>query len=346
MRKLILAIMLLAAPLTTAAQEMALTIPETRLPFSSYASDEARAKFAEQLKEAIENPAPGDILAARAYYDRSNSAYADRMRQLYPVSVESREMGGVRVDVVTPRDGVPEKNRGRVLINLHGGAFMWGGGSGGLVESIPIASVGRITVISIDYRLAPEHRFPAASEDIEAVYRALLRSYDPKAIGIYGCSAGAILAAEAIARLQHLKLPLPGAVGTFCASLLDLSGDSATLGPALTGQAGQPSPRMKDLPYFAGTDPGDPLVLPGADPGVIAGFPPTLLITGSRDFAMSSVLRSHRLLVDQGVDAELHVWDGMWHSFFSDPDMPESREAYRVIANFFDARLAAGGAGP
>ena len=67
--------------------------------------------------------------------------------------------------------------------------------------------------------------------------------------------------------------------------------------------------------------------------------PPTLLITGTRDFAMSSSLQSQRLLTNAGVEADLHVWDGMWHSFFSDPELPESKEAYAVMAKFFDKHL-------
>ena len=74
-------------------------------------------------------------------------------------------------------------------------------------------------------------------------------------------------------------------------------------------------------------------------PALLAKFPPTLLITGSRDFTLSSVLHSQALLAAAGVDTELHVWDGMWHSFFSDPEMPESREAYAVMVRFFDRRL-------
>jgi acetyl esterase/lipase len=63
------------------------------------------------------------------------------------------------------------------------------------------------------------------------------------------------------------------------------------------------------------------------------------LITGTRDFAMSSAIQSQRLLTNAGVDAELHVWDSMWHSFFSDPGMPESEGAYAVMVHFFDRHL-------
>jgi len=80
-------------------------------------------------------------------------------------------------------------------------------------------------------------------------------------------------------------------------------------------------------------------VQPGLSPALLAKFPPTLLITGTRDMAMSSVVHSQQLLDRAGVQTELHVWEGMWHSFFSDPELPESREAYAVTARFFNRKL-------
>jgi monoterpene epsilon-lactone hydrolase len=136
------------------------------------------------------------------------------------------------------------------------------------------------------------------------------------------------------------KLPVPGAIGTFCGSLTDLGGDSSYVAPLLNGQ-GVPAQRLglTDLPYFRGANPRDPLVQPGLSPTLLAKFPPTLLITGTRDMAMSSVVHSQQLLDRAGVQTELHVWEGMWHSFFSDPELPESREAYAVTARFFERTL-------
>jgi acetyl esterase/lipase len=81
-------------------------------------------------------------------------------------------------------------------------------------------------------------------------------------------------------------------------------------------------------------------VQPGLSPALLAKFPPTLLITGTRDMTMSSVLASQQLLDKAGVETELRVWEGMWHSFFSDPELPESQDAYRVMARFFLKHLA------
>lgn len=313
------------------------TSPAITVPYSDLASPEARAFFPKMLAAGSKAPPlNGPVADSRAFYDRMNSDRAARMEKIYPVKIHSETIAGVGTDVVLPAQGVAAENLHRVLVNLHGGAFLWGAHSGGLVESIPIASIGRIKVITVDYRQGPEHTFPAASDDVEAVYRALLKQYKPGEIGIYGCSAGGILTGEAVARIISDKLPVPGAIGTFCGSLVGLSGDSAYIAPVLNGQGVPTHPLgLADLPYFRGANPKDPLVFPGLSPALLAKFPPTLLITGTRDMTMSSVIYSQQLLDQAGAQTELHVWEGMWHSFFSDPELPESKQAYQVIVHFF-----------
>jgi acetyl esterase/lipase len=93
------------------------------------------------------------------------------------------------------------------------------------------------------------------------------------------------------------------------------------------------------LSYFSDTDPKDPLVSPINSPEMLAKFPPTLIITGTRGFEMSSALYTHEQLVKAGVDAELHVWEGLFHGFFYYVDVPESKDALNVIIKFFDRRL-------
>jgi monoterpene epsilon-lactone hydrolase len=317
------------------------TSPALTVPYSDLASPEARAFFPKMIAAGSKAPplnAP--IAQSRGFYDRINSDRAARMEKIYPVNIHAETIGGVHTDVVLPAQGIAAGQQRRVLINLHGGAFLWGAHSGGLVESIPLASLGRIKVISVDYRQGPEHVFPAASEDVEAVYRALLRHYPAKNIGIYGCSAGGVLTAESVARIITEKLPVPGAIGTFCGSLSELGGDSSYVAPMLNGDPVPTGPlKLASLPYFKGAQATDPLVFPANSPALLTKFPPTLLITGTRDFTMSSILHSQALLTDAGVDVELHVWDGMWHSFFSDPELPESREAYAVMVNFFNRKL-------
>jgi monoterpene epsilon-lactone hydrolase len=225
---------------------------------------------------------------------------------------------------------------------LHGGGFVTGAGTGARIESIPIAAVGRFKVISVEYRMAPEYTFPAASEDVEAVYREFLKTYRPEDIGIYGCSAGGELTGQMVAWFQWKGLPMPGAVGMFCAAASYWGeGDSGRVTAALWGVSAQDVTDSRKNLYLKDVDPSDPLAFPIHSPQVLAKFPPALLISSTRDVGLSSVVHTHSELVANGVQAELHVWEGLDHEFFFfiDPDLPESRQVYDVVAKFFDQHL-------
>ena len=104
----------------------------------------------------------------------------------------------MRTDIITPITS-PETNHSRVLINLHGGGF--NSDSGSLIEGVPIANLAKIKVVSVYYRLAPENPFPAAVDDVIAVYKELLKTYKPQSIGIFGTSAGAARSSRASAKI-------------------------------------------------------------------------------------------------------------------------------------------------
>jgi len=256
-----------------------------------------------------------------------------RLKARYPVEIEPQTIGGIYAEVVTPVAGISPENEDRVLINVHGGGFTIGSRTESQVESIPIAASGRIKVVSVDYRMGPEHQFPAASQDVAAVYRAILKEYQPENVGIYGCSAGGVLTAQSLAWFQKEGLPTPGAAGMFCAaaSYWD-EGDSGYY------VNGGPQPPNQN-PYLKNVDVADPLVFPINSPAVLAKFPPSLLVVATRDFALSSVVQTHSELVRLGVEADLHVWEGLGHAFFFNPDLPQSREMYDVTVKFFARHL-------
>jgi acetyl esterase/lipase len=263
------------------------------------------------------------------------------LRELYAVAMTPKTIGGVYTEVFAPADGIASRNRNRILINVHGGAFVCCARTESHSESVPIASLGKITVVSVDYRQAPEYMFPAASVDVAAVYRELLKTYKPKNIGIYGCSAGGLLTAQSVAWFQKEGLPLPGAVGMFCdGAAYWTEGDSGATGSAMGW--GSETDTSEKNPYFKNTPLNDPLAFPVRSVEVMSRFPPSLLIAGTRDVALSSVVYTHSILVAQGVDADLHVWEGVGHGFFIDPklqDLPLSREVYSVIVRFFETHL-------
>jgi epsilon-lactone hydrolase len=178
-------------------------LPPMSVPLSNLLSDEAKAGLRKYFR-FLASQEDDDMFSLTTESDaveeqRRRLAEHDapkiqRLRELYPTEITPRTIAGVLVDVVTPKGGISSRNARRILIELHGGGFLFGARS--CADSIPVASIGEITVLSVDYRQGPEHRFPAASEDVVAVYRELLESYEPQSIGIYGCSAGGVLTAE------------------------------------------------------------------------------------------------------------------------------------------------------
>lgn len=316
------------------------------VPWSSLASDEGKANLIETSKNGFPSFGPKtDINAMRKLVDDNVfKPMIEQQRARYAVTIEPQTIAGVYTEVFTPKDGVSHANNKRVLINLHGGGFVIGARTEGQLESIPLAGVGKFKVISVDYRQGPENKFPAASEDVAKVYKELLKDYKPRNIGIYGCSAGGMLTAEMVAWFDKENLPQPGAIGIFCASIYRFGdGDSSYTAPMLGGlitapRSSKPSWGMMGA-YFGDTALDDPLAVPGESKALLAKFPPTLLITGTRATEMSAALESHIALRRAGADAQIFVWDGMPHGFFYSPDLPESKEAYDIMVTFFDDHL-------
>jgi acetyl esterase/lipase len=281
---------------------------------------------------------PQTLEQRRASTDEWRKAQSAEARRLFPVKVQETTTGGVRTDILTPLE-TPDVNRNRVLINLHGGGF--NSDSGSLIEGVPVCNLAKIKVVSIYYRLAPENPFPAAVDDVVAVYQELLKLYKPQDIGMFGTSAGAILTGESAVRFKQLGLPLPGALGEF-STLADFSRPSDTRQLfTLDGLPGDMNPTDTAHPpsdqYPAKTDRKDPVLSPlFAD---LRGMPPTLLVTSTRDILLSDTSTFHRALLRAGNDAQLVVFDALPHAFWYHFELPETREALGIMAKFFEDKL-------
>jgi acetyl esterase/lipase len=317
------------------------------VPLSRYLSDEARQAAIEQAR----NPPPylfdGDPAVYRARMDKE--FYAPRLelaRKRHAVNVCEKTIGGVRTDEVVPVEGISPRNRHRVLICLHGGGFRIGAGMGALLESVPVASLGKIRVIAVDYRQGPEHEFPAASEDVAAVYREQLEHTPAENIGIYGNSAGAVLTAMVTAWFQKEGLPRPGAIALLSGPADDIWGGDArytTMGfIGFPAPPVHPNPPDTGMPYVKKEDLQDPYVSPAFAQEILSRFPSSLVITSTRDGAMSSAVYSHSRLIAAGINADLHIWEALGHGFVFDRDIPEAREALGVMTRFFDRHLGTG----
>jgi len=279
----------------------------------------------------------------RDFVDEQMRVGTEAALQQYPVDVQEIEIAGVRCHLVKPHD-IPPENSGLTLMNLHGGGFVMG--SGGLIEAIPIAHEAKVAVVAVDYRLAPEHPYPAAIDDALAVYRTMLEHHRPDQIGIYGSSAGGFLTAQTIMRLMREGLPLPGCCGVFTAGgdLADL-GDTAKIFTLMGFWGDLVLPTDHEISeiraYLGGADPKVPEVSPIY--GDLTQFPPTLLMTGTRDALLSATTTFHRALHRAGVQAELFVFEAMPHAHWYMTHLPEAQEAIGIMSEYFLRRLRPAG---
>ncbi len=312
------------------------TVHVTRVvPLPATVSPQARTFLARPVPD--EGP-PQTLAERRAHLDAWQAGERVAWSRLCPNQIVESKIGGIPVRIVTP-DDMPAANQDKVLINLHGGGF--NADSGSYTETIPIAGYTKIKVVAVMYRLAPEHPFPAAVDDSVAVYKALLKTYKPDHMVIYGTSAGAILTGEVAVRLKQLGLPMPAAMGIFSGlgdfarpgdteSIFSLNGLSGHLEPAGSGP--------HDPFYIGKTDPRNPVLSPVyAD---LRGLPPTLFVSATRDMLLSGTVNLERAYLHAGVDAHLIVFDGLPHAFWYNPQLPESIEANHFMAGFFLKHLA------
>jgi|SRR5271165_4615967 len=303
------------------------------VPVPDTVSPEAQKSIAQPRPDT---EVPYDAAKDRAKADAWQVNGGELMRKTYPVNIAKDTIAGVPVRIVTPLT-IPADKQNRVLINIHGGGFTADWGSE--IETIPIANLTQTKVVAVLYPLAPEHPFPAAVDAIVGVYKELLKTYKPQNIGLYGTSAGAILTAEVAARLRQLGLPLPAALGIFSGSGdLNKSGDSIFM-YGLRGLSG-PINRWAgkhDASYIGTTDASDPVLSPIYSD--LKGFPPTLFLTSERDLLLSNTVNLHRIFLKAGVNAQLVVFDGLAHAFWNDWNLPESKEAHRMMADFFDREV-------
>jgi len=321
-------------------------VPAFELPPSEYMSDAARQLLTLRAAAPIGPPDFNqDVRDVRDELQTLLSTRVAAMRQRYAVDMTESEVAGVPVRIFTPADA-PEKT-GKVLVNLHGGAFSVCWESCSILESVPIASVGGYRVVSVNYRMAPEAKHPAAVEDVTTVYRELLKDYEPRDIGIYGCSAGGALTAQAAAKFAIDGIPEPGAIGIFGAGAVRFTtGDSAYVSayidgsfPPPAGPNEPPTDRRLTRGYFDGADMKGPIVSPGLHLEILKQFPATMLITGTRAMDLSPAAYTNSQLIKAGVPTTFIAAEGMGHCYLYMSDFTESRDAYDAITGFFDQHL-------
>jgi uncharacterized membrane protein/acetyl esterase/lipase len=302
----------------------------------------------DELRDAIANipqpdPASMDIepqsdeewFALIAKLDAGKAKTNQALGEQLSVSVEQGEIEGVNVYHVKPAEVDPQ-HADHLFVYLHGGAFVLNGGEAGLAESIIIAYRLKIPVLHIDYRMPPQYPTPAGRDDVVSVYRHLLQERPAQSMAMGGTSGGGNMTMAVVQRLIELGLDVPGALylGTPGTDISN-TGDSWIINEGIDHILITREGMLEACVavYAAGRDPKDPLVSPYY--GDVRGFPPTLLITGTRDMLLSSTARTHIKLRQAGVLADILVYDGASHGdYIFVMGSPEFEHAYAELNAF------------
>lgn len=234
----------------------------------------------------------------------------------------------------------PDCRRDAALLYLHGGGYLLGSCNTHRSISARIALACGIQAVLPEYRLAPEHPFPAAVDDAVAAYRALLaQGFAPGAIGLIGDSAGGGLTMATLLALREAGVELPAAVVLISPWLdLTMSGDSmqtrAEADPWLRPDALGPTARLYHGQHSATEPKVSPLF------AELAGLPPMLIQVGDQEILLSDSTRMAERAKQAGVAVELEVWDELWHVFhLFAPILPEASQAIERIGAFVRSKL-------
>lgn len=284
-----------------------------------------RARFFRKLIAKMATGEDVPIEERRAAMDK-----LDKVPRPRKVEYVDTSIGGIPAIVATPT----EVRSDRHILYIHGGAYVLGSPKSHIAMCARLAKRAAATITVIDYRLAPEHVYPAAIDDCVAAYRAIIADIDPALVTIAGDSAGGGAALATIGALKAAGDPLPGAVYVLSPwTDLTASGESvvtrAPFDPMFDGNG-----LLEAATTYAGDTPlDDPGVSPlFADP---TGYPPTLIQTGMDEILLSDSTRLADRYEAAGVDVRLDLREGLWHVYPAFAGyMPEATDALVRAAVF------------
>jgi monoterpene epsilon-lactone hydrolase len=250
-------------------------------------------------------------------------------------AVEARSIGGVPIfDMASDRTS--DRGDHPIYLDLHGGGLILGGGEACRVMGLRCFATVQMRTWSVDYRMPPDHPYPAALDDCMAVYAALLEVQRPERIVVGGGSAGGNLAAALVLRARDEGLPLPAALVLLTPEIdLTESGDTFQTNLGIDSVLTSSLADSISL-YAAGHDLEEPYLSPLFG-DLTPPFPPTFLQSGTRDMFLSNTVRMHRKLRAGGIDAQLHVFEAMPHGGFW--DSPEDEELASELRRFVTAHV-------
>lgn len=318
-----------------------LKVPERIIPTPATVSPEAQAFLSRGLGVMPPEIPHTDKEAYRRYIakvDQAMGPIAEARARPFPATIGEHRLTHCTLYEITPMAMKPA-NADKAILHIHGGAFIVGGGMAAAWTALPIAGRADLRSYSVDYRMPPDYPFPNGLNDCVEAYRWMLDRYAPENIALEGSSAGANLVAATILKARDEGLPLPAACSLHTAGVdMSHSGDTFATNEVIDVVLRRAGPETMAL-YMDGHDPRDPYLSPVfAD--LSMGFPPTILVSGTRDLLLSPTVMMHRALRRAGIEADLHVFEAMPHGGLSGSS-PEDAELREEIAEFLRRKLKA-----
>ena len=305
-----------------------------------YISDEAKAILSQRSIKARnegshlpKHDAPIEVWEAKQ--KGAKEAAAKRLPKMladFQPTIDTIFLGKVRAIDIKPKN---YKKSDKVIIYLHGGAFVFYPAEVTISSCLPLADTSGLRIIAIDYTLAPQANFVQVLDEVIEAYRHLLKEYKAENIAIYGNSAGGSITAAAVLKMRDLQLKLPSAVVLWSAWLdVDEIGDTY-----FTLKNTDPSLVFSDFlencaeAYAPRSEWKNPYVSPVYG-DYSKPFPPTLIQVGSKEIFMSNSIRMYRELKENNKEVELDIYEGMWHVWQGHYHVPESKMAVKNTKNF------------
>jgi len=269
---------------------------------------------------------------------RKTDAYLLRFQKLpRGTEVQQASVGDVAAEWVA----APGADQKCAFLHLHGGAFVTGSPATHRELAARISAASGAVALVLDYRLAPEHPFPAALEDAVGAYQWLVgQGYAPQHLAIGGDSAGGCLALQTVLALRDRGEALPAAA-YFLSPVTDVvrvDGESYTTNAGIDPIVKKETSRAVMSNYVGGNDPQTPLLYPaGMD---LAGLPPLCIHVGDYEALLSDSVRLAERARNAGVEVEFRIWPGMWHVFqMAARLLPEGRRSIDEIGAFVAEQL-------
>lgn len=305
----------------TASPEMAETVAAPTFPLWI-----SKAKTAEEVSKIAKD------------YAESAGPAARELAASYGVKVEEGRLGGVRVYTLTPKNLSADK-ADKAVYYIHGGGYILGHGVSGIGEGVLLAALQGYKVVCVDYRMAPEDPYPAAIDDAFAAYKALIEKVPADKVVVFGTSTGGAMTLILGIQAARANVSMPAALiaGTPWAEM-DKIGDSYLTNERVDNVLGSYERLIRTAAtlYADKADLKDPLVSPiYAEKEALAQFPPTLLISGTRDLFLSNTVRMHEKLLLADRHAELIVYEALSHAqYYLNPKAPETKTHYDLLGKF------------